>query len=447
MRRLAITAFLASVLTLGPDSALGQTGLPSMCVTSGDTIRRVLAEGRHVGMTVRGVVVSISAAGDTGVAEDVRKATQRSCLTLGQSASDPATPFGSEFDRYRISVSDAPANTSLAAIGVDSVTLSVVRADGSVVRKVVTWRFDADNLKFPELSISLPELSSVSPGEIVRISVPYKSAAGATNRNFYVVKTGAMIAEVCLVDFNGPSCPLEPVTSPTRLHMPAARTFGKLRVRFRQDRTLRTAQDAGFDSVAFRINGKTAYNYRKTPGDDASKEIGILLNELDNEPQGSLVEIEVAHGTTLTRRYVHLRKSAEPYGAGLLGPIGIWLPVGMFSTNLKSASDTAGMPFEPAPIGLALGGKRFLGDRANSYVGISIFGSTQGVPTRDLAGNATGGSTYKAASVGALIDLMDYLYVGYAWTRRFDDATQPDPVWVVGPGQEIIKILKFLKGK
>jgi hypothetical protein len=160
---------------------------------------------------------------------------------------------------------------------------------------------------------------------------------------------------------------------------------------------------------------------------------------------------------------------------GGLVPV-FWIPIGLFGTNFRPLGDQTGIPIAAFPIGLAAGGKFEIS--REFYIGTSGFAnwSIQPRVTRDgeaqpYPGNGSGvdpsaqkgagegqfgafdngGSdiTLKAMSVGGLVDVAGYVYLGGGVALDFTTISAENvaapvtaPVFVFGLGPELFMLLR-----
>jgi hypothetical protein len=115
--------------------------------------------------------------------------------------------------------------------------------------------------------------------------------------------------------------------------------------------------------------------------------------------------------------------------------------VGLFATNLQTAEGS--LEFSAMPIGVALGGRRWINQ--DLYVGFS------GVANWSISsvGEPSDGSTDKVTKVaglgvGGLVDVSALFYVGGMYVMDFS-GDDPGLMLTVGIGPELIKLLTELR--
>lgn len=119
--------------------------------------------------------------------------------------------------------------------------------------------------------------------------------------------------------------------------------------------------------------------------------------------------------------------------------IGIWLPVNMYSTSFERSKN--GVLFTAMPVGFAIGGKYNISQKF--YLGIS------GTLNYTIA-NASDSLSTKSYflqdfSIGPLIDIGGYAYIGYTYPINFtNEPARLKPQFVIGVG---ISLTQLLKGK
>lgn len=129
----------------------------------------------------------------------------------------------------------------------------------------------------------------------------------------------------------------------------------------------------------------------------------------------------------------------------LYGPtgFGLWIPIGLFGSNLKQKDDTTGIEFAALPLNLALG-VRYNWGKANAYyVGLSGFVSYQFHVVPD---NASGNqSQYLTAfTCGILVDVDDLVYVGYATDFVSTNVRHTKGLYVLGVAPTLTQIISLL---
>jgi hypothetical protein len=136
------------------------------------------------------------------------------------------------------------------------------------------------------------------------------------------------------------------------------------------------------------------------------------------------------------------QKKVSAYGFGEK-QTAIWVPVGLFSTNFQRTGD--GIPLAAMPVGLAIGGKVSVAN--GFYFGFSTLASWLVHPQVDNDPNAPESSDGRfnlaALTIGGLIDIGDYAYVGYAYGFDFTrDGRDPGSMLVVGVAPGLLKLMK-----
>lgn len=127
--------------------------------------------------------------------------------------------------------------------------------------------------------------------------------------------------------------------------------------------------------------------------------------------------------------YTRIVKKVEGYGLPTFRstkhqrrmPFGAWVPVGLFGTNLKSGDN--GISFAAVPVAIAAGSKFYWGNMflgLSGFAGWTLFEGEEKV--EEGSDDDTEGDkafTVAGATVGALLDLNGWLYLGYGYTFDF----------------------------
>ncbi|MBE0662762.1 MAG: hypothetical protein IH597_09855 [Bacteroidales bacterium] len=166
----------------------------------------------------------------------------------------------------------------------------------------------------------------------------------------------------------------------------------------------------------------------------------IDLNRLGDNPKNEeVIEIEIKlNNSQIFKRYFKYINGWQAYNFAN-NKFGLWLPINMYSTSFDRSAN--GILFTAMPIGLALGGKYNINQ--NFYIGIS---GTLNYTIANATNSTTDNSYYfQDFSVGPLIDLGGYAYLGY--TMPVNLTSEPSKLksqFVIGVG---LKITELLTGK
>jgi hypothetical protein len=119
--------------------------------------------------------------------------------------------------------------------------------------------------------------------------------------------------------------------------------------------------------------------------------------------------------------------------------IGLWFPVNMYSSSFERSKN--GVLFTAMPIGLAIGGKYNISQKF--YLGIS---GTLNYTVANASDSLTTKSYFlQDFSVGPLIDIGGYAYIGYTYPINLtNEPARLKPQFVIGVG---ISLTQLLKGK
>lgn len=185
---------------------------------------------------------------------------------------------------------------------------------------------------------------------------------------------------------------------------------------------------------SIKIYGKT-----KTDIDITSKYVVVSLKEyLGDEPKnGEHIAVEVTtnsgKNTTKWFRYIN---GWQGYNF-LDNKFGLWFPTNMYSSSFERGGN--GVRFTAMPIGLAIGGKYNISQ--NFYLGFSGTLNYTLTSAKDSI-NATESFLLQDFSVGPLIDLGGFAYIGYTFPINLtNQEAQLKPQFVVGIGVKITKLL------
>jgi hypothetical protein len=127
-------------------------------------------------------------------------------------------------------------------------------------------------------------------------------------------------------------------------------------------------------------------------------------------------------------RKILFQRYIQPYNE-----IGLWVPVGLFSSNFKNNAN--GWAFSPLPIALAVGLKFNFN---TMYIGSSPFINWIVQNKTDSSFNVGG------LTIGMLFDINDYLYLGAGFGANLSTKSSTDKIiFAIGPG---VKLLKYIKG-
>lgn len=131
------------------------------------------------------------------------------------------------------------------------------------------------------------------------------------------------------------------------------------------------------------------------------------------------------------------------------GSFGLWVPVGLFSTNFKETTD--GLQFNVLPISGAVGTKLYLG---SWYFGLSLFlgwawdinpvdsnpSPTQAEEAQRKDKPPSAGFRVGSVALGSLLDVNGLFYVGAAHISNFErDVDDPGFVGVLGLPVDVFK--------
>jgi hypothetical protein len=165
---------------------------------------------------------------------------------------------------------------------------------------------------------------------------------------------------------------------------------------------------------------------------------GIPLDALEH---GELVTVDIkTKSSNVIPIYLNYGRPRQPYG--LLGSKSyVWFPVGLFSIDFRHHSD-GGIPLSALPIGIAGGIKFNFGD--GFYLGTSLMLNYLITPkVADSTGKNSGDYSFQAMTVGALLDISNYAYVGVAlghdWRTHVE---QPGVMIIAGVAPGALDVLK-----
>jgi hypothetical protein len=138
------------------------------------------------------------------------------------------------------------------------------------------------------------------------------------------------------------------------------------------------------------------------------------------------------------------KNTTSPYSGLNSNTGGFWIPVFLFSSNLKSGEN--GIPFAAMPIGVAWGWKKF--NSKGKYKGVSVMGNwliySEGEENEDFTTSTN--FSVSNISIGTIIDLNDVIYLGYAYGFDFrTNISDPGHMFVLGFGSGAIRYLKSNK--
>lgn len=187
--------------------------------------------------------------------------------------------------------------------------------------------------------------------------------------------------------------------------------FGKLESR------LRDLSQFGVTEVNVSVDGVQAppkrYSF-KDIGIEDKRYIAFPFLESDfggNIKNGALVKVSIA-GYPGRAWHFRFKRTTTPYATFESVPYA-WLPVALFSTNFKSNEE--GISLAPMPIGLGLGTR--INTSKGRYLGISAVGSWLIAPEKKAtdAEKPSGNFNFKQITLGGILDLSNFAYVGYAY--------------------------------
>jgi hypothetical protein len=126
------------------------------------------------------------------------------------------------------------------------------------------------------------------------------------------------------------------------------------------------------------------------------------------------------------------------------GKWGLWFPALQFSTNFRATAQ--GIPFATLPIGAAFGSKWYYGS-TGAYVGCSLMANWFLYKrTGDNTAEDNEAFTFNSLTIGVLLDVSDYVTLGYAYGFQFaSNAEHPGSMFVIGIGTEVFSFLKSAK--
>lgn len=211
-------------------------------------------------------------------------------------------------------------------------------------------------------------------------------------------------------------------------------------VRFRDKGAWLSVHDANLLHVQLFARGVERAQFAPKPEEQQAGEYHATLEDLDDEAHKELVTVQVAHGDstnpTITTRYFRHDHKGQLYGRG-----GFWLPVGLFSSNLRSGDE--GIPFAAMPVGIGWGA-RYHWSR-NIFAGVSVIASWLVSPELDAGGKRTGSYAASGLTLGGVIDAGGYLLVGGAYGFDFRSGHEnPGALLVVGPAPKLLEFVTSL---
>jgi hypothetical protein len=141
----------------------------------------------------------------------------------------------------------------------------------------------------------------------------------------------------------------------------------------------------------------------------------------------------------------------QPYQTFGQNIAGFWLPALVYySTNFKPSAQ--GIPFAALPIGLAWGYKWY--HKSGGYTGLSAMGNLMFYtpPTNVTSSSGTNSNppsssfTLQGFTIGALLDINDWVSVGYVYGKSFQTGV-PDAgnMFVIALGSNLLSLFKLSK--
>ncbi len=159
--------------------------------------------------------------------------------------------------------------------------------------------------------------------------------------------------------------------------------------------------------------------------------------------QNDTIDVAVTAGTTDYHRF---GRFTQPL-SWASNASGFWIPIGLFGTDFHANSD--GITLAALPVGVAWGGQyNFSG---TNYLGLSIILDWTIAPQK-TDGTNSGNYTLSAGSLGGIVDLDGYVYLGYAYAADVralagnSGYTNPGSMFVVGVGPKLLEVLKSAGG-
>jgi hypothetical protein len=181
---------------------------------------------------------------------------------------------------------------------------------------------------------------------------------------------------------------------------------------------------------------------------ELSSRLHGTLDDLNTVKNNTLLKLEIAwrgaHPTTVYAKMANTWQSyvGDPFGTDV---VGLWAPVGLFGTNFTRTA--SGIAFSALPVGGALGGKLWFGDRF--YLGFSAMASWAIAKTADKSTDPMTGAestsnttTASSAGLGGLLDIGGYMYLGEVYIADLTDKDR-SPGWftVVGIAPSLLKLI------
>lgn len=332
---------------------------------------------------------------------------------------------------------------SLEEAGFDSVSLALiipaaVRRDSiiRIDRQIGDWR------EFPIPPIWFREVG-VPFDAILAVTAYFGKSGQKKNEVGYVRKSDLFTVEACGVEIEARTCS-KPLTRRGGRQSPSISNDEQIVITFkdRNDGRPIKSDRVGFDSLHLSVastNERIEEIRRREI--DPTDSILVGLRRLDEFSNGTVLRLDIwTKSEPQTSVYLRVRREWQSYGIA-----GIWLPVGMFSTNFKSGRTAEGLAFAPSPIGLSWGKKRYTGPNENSYFGFSVIASWQFLPASDDDEDTAGSYNLRGLTTGVLFDLYDYGYVGLAYATDLGKGSEdPGAVLLLGVGPTLERVLKLL---
>jgi hypothetical protein len=171
-----------------------------------------------------------------------------------------------------------------------------------------------------------------------------------------------------------------------------------------------------------------------------------LRDGLRSLRDGNPIVVEVENGTAVAARYARRKNAWDAYGLNLFynGWIGMWFPVGLVASNLKTTDGS--LDFSAMPIGVALGGRWWLEN--DFYLGFSAVAnwsiSSVGEGSADGAMGSDKVTKVDGLGVGALLDVGGLFYLGSVYVADFG-GDDPGFMATIGMGPGLIELLTELR--
>ncbi len=246
------------------------------------------------------------------------------------------------------------------------------------------------------------------------------------------------------LDHLGPdTCPYEALFTTIPQKLSSVRYNYTVAIYFDNGNTV--LSDAGFTQAQVTIGTGSNNQHKYTVPNDGNPAWKYFVIYIDptlypNAQDGDLVQIQVG-ATNVSDTLYNFRfiQTVSPYGVGNSHAYA-WFPIALFSTDFKS--NTSGISLAAMPVGLAAGVKLYPFNN-QFYIGGSGILNWLISPEKNATGTATGNYNFAGGTIGALIDINNLFYVGYAYGIDLTSAhNNPGNLFVLGVAPGLVQLLQ-----